>query len=74
MGSFLFEVITHRTNKIHHMGSFLFGVIFFGAAAVGIPTRLVVLVCEDVPSPNNIASQLHINLNRLLNLCKISVL
>ena len=45
---------------IHSMCSFLFGVIFFGAAAVGILTGLVVSVCEDVPSPNNIASLLHI--------------
>ena len=49
------------TSKIiHPMCSFLFGVIFFGAAAVGILTGLV-SVCEDVPSPNNIASLLHIN-------------
>jgi len=41
------------------MCSFLFEVIFFGAAAVGILTGLV-SVCEDVPSPNNIASLLHI--------------
>jgi len=46
---------------IHPMGSFLFGVIFFGTAAVGIFTGLVVSVCEDVLSPNNIASLLHIN-------------
>ena len=43
------------------MCSFLFGVIFFGAVAVGILTGLVVSVCDDVPSPNNIASLLHIN-------------
>ena len=43
------------------MCSFLFEVIFFGAAAVGILTGLVVSVCEDVSSPNNIASLLHIN-------------
>ena len=43
------------------MCSFLFGVTFFGAVAVGILTGLVVSVCEDVPSPNNIASLLHIN-------------
>ena len=45
---------------IHPMCSFLFGVIFFCAAAVGILTGLVVSVCEDVPSPNNIVSLLHI--------------
>ena len=43
------------------MYSFLFGVIFFGAVAVGILTGLVVSVYEDVPSTNNIASLLHIN-------------
>ena len=46
---------------IHPMCSFLFGVIFFGAAAIGILTGQVLSVCEDVPSPNNIASLLHIN-------------
>ena len=43
------------------MCSFLFGVIFFGAAAVGILTGQVLSVCEDMPSPNNIASLLYIN-------------
>ena len=46
---------------IHPMCSFLFGVIFFGATAGGILTEQVLSVCEDVPSPNNIASLLHIN-------------
>ena len=50
-----------KAKKIHPMCSFLFGVIFFGAAAVGILTEQVLSVCEDVPSPNNIASLLHIN-------------
>jgi hypothetical protein len=41
------------------MWSFIFGVIFFGGITVGILTGLVMLsVCEDVPSPNNIASLL----------------
>jgi len=43
------------------MCSFLFGVIFFGAAAVGILMGQVLSVCEDVPSPNNIARLPHIN-------------
>jgi hypothetical protein len=34
------------------MCSFLFGVIFLGAAAVGILTGVVVSVCEDVPTPH----------------------
>ena len=42
------------------MCSFLFGVIFLGAAAAGILTGDEVSVCEDVPSPNNIASLLQI--------------
>jgi len=46
---------------IHPICSFLFGVIFFGATAVGILTGQVLSVCEDMPSPNNIASLLHIN-------------
>ena len=50
------------TKLIHSMCSFIFGVIFFGVVAVGILTGLVVSVCEDVPSPNNIASLLHINM------------
>jgi len=41
------------------MCSFLFGVIFLGAAAVVILTGLV-SVCEDVASPNNIASFLQV--------------
>jgi hypothetical protein len=49
------------------MGSFLFGVIFFGAAVVRILTGLVASVCEDVPSPNNVASMLHINSIRQLD-------
>lgn len=36
------------------MCNFLFGVIFLGAAAVGILTGVVVSICEDVPFPNNI--------------------
>lgn len=58
------------TKIIHPMCSFLFGVIFFGAATVGILTGLVVSVCEDVPSPNNIASLLHINTIRQLDVWK----
>ena len=51
------------TKMLHHqMFSFLlFGVIFFGGTGVGILTRLALSVCEDVPSPSNIASLLHIN-------------
>ena len=48
------------------MCSFLFGVIFFGAATVGILTGLVVSVCEDVPSPNNMASLLHIKYDTII--------
>jgi len=53
---------SHTTKIIHPMCSFLFGVIFLGAAAVGIltVTGVVVSVCEDVPSPNNITSLLQI--------------
>ena len=46
---------------IHPICSFLFGVIFFGSTAVGILTGQVLSVSEDVPSPNNIVSLLHIN-------------
>ena len=49
---------------IHSMCSFLFGVIFFGAAAVGILTGLVVSVCEDVCRCFGPGV-----LNRLVNLC-----
>jgi len=52
------------------MCSFFFGVIFLGAAAVGILTGLLVSTCEDVPSPNNVASMLHINLIRQLDVWK----
>jgi hypothetical protein len=54
------------------MGSFLFGVIFFGAAAVVIITGLFVLVCEDMPSPNNIASRLHIDFIQHLDVSKLA--
>ena len=52
------------------MCSFLFGVIFFGAAVVGILTGLVVSVCEDVPSRSNIAILLNINRIRQLDVWK----
>ena len=51
------------------MCSFLFEVIFFGPAAVGILTGLV-SVCEDVPSPNNIASLLHIKYDTTIRCMK----
>jgi len=47
---------------IHPTGSLLFGVIFFGAAAVGILSKLVVAGCEELPSPNKNASLLHRNM------------
>ena len=39
----------------------LFGVIFFGGTGVGILMGLALSGCEDVPSPNNIATMLQIN-------------
>ena len=63
------HLITYNLKK-HQMGSFLFGVIFFGTAAVVILTGLVVSVCEDVPSPNNIASRLHIDFIQQLDVSK----
>jgi hypothetical protein len=42
------------------MHSLLFGVIFFGAGAVGIFTGLMMSIREEVPSPSNIASLLQI--------------
>ena len=59
------HLITAKKN--HPIHSFLFGVNFFGAAAAGILTGLVVSVCEEVPSPNKNASLLHINTVRQLN-------
>jgi hypothetical protein len=46
------------------MCSFLFGVIFFGGAVRDILTGLLLSVCEDVPSPSNIASLLHTKMTR----------
>jgi hypothetical protein len=47
------------TKFIHHsICSFLFGVIFFCGGTVDILMGLVLSVCEDVPSPINIASLL----------------
>jgi hypothetical protein len=60
-------ISSHTIKKIHPMDSFLFGGIFFGAAVVGILTGLAAPVCEDVPSPNNVTSMLHINLIRQLD-------
>ena len=47
-----------------------FGVIFFGATVVDIPTGLVVSVCEEVPSPNMSASRLHRNMVQQLDVWK----
>jgi hypothetical protein len=52
------------------MCSFLFGVIFFGGAAGDILTGLLLSVCEDMPSPNNIASLLHTKTIRQLDALK----
>jgi hypothetical protein len=53
------HLITNN-SKNHSMHSLLFGVTFFGAGAVGIFTGLMMSVCEEVPSPSNIASLLQI--------------
>jgi len=59
------HLITAKKN--HPICSFLFGVNFFGAAATGILTGLVVSVCEEVTSPNKNASLLHRNTVRQLD-------
>ena len=61
--------ISSNTKKIHSKRSFLFRVIFFGA--VVIVMGVLASGCEDVPSPNNIASLLHINWNHQMNYCMV---
>jgi len=46
-------------NIIHPICSFLIGVIFFGAGAVGILIGVVVEVCEELSSPSKKARRLH---------------
>jgi hypothetical protein len=59
--------------------SLLFSTIFLGEAAAIVPGLvLLVLVCEELPSPNKNASRLHIILGRQLdaenNYCIVNVL